>query len=523
MKKIIGFGFLIILISYLLLLSKYLVIEEILGFYLFPILVVIIAASTLYWIIRIFQKISYKRFITNSLLVACALQILIVSLILWIVAPRYFSREQVITDIDYAIKIMEDVHPNLYAIISKDAFYFKTDSIKKALPLKVSDAQLCKTLGKIFSSIGDGHTGGGGDFLCKGISTLFRKTLPYKIDVKNDRLFVAKNYFYRNTIPVGSEIIAINGKPSRQCLSEVSKLFSYESISLRNNNLSYPIIWGMWNDYRSFEITYITPDTKTIRTITSSGGIISKFMSSSEYSGRDYSYKVLQGNIGYMEFNAFNNYGKFKTFLDSTFQSIKDNNVKNLIIDIRKNGGGHSELGDEFLQYIAKTDFMQFDSSLLKISNVLMKRGHLNFIDSSKRIVGTMVNDTTEAKLTKLRDNPYRYSGQLYLLIGGKTFSSACSFTSAFKCYHLGKIIGSETGGITVCFGDLYQFKLPNTKLGMSVSKRKYYHPCGIDNRRGVIPDYMVGNSFEDDKNGIDRVLKFTVDLIKQDKNNYVQ
>ena len=92
MKKIVGFSLLIILISFLLLLSKYLVIEEILGFFLFPILIVIVVPTIPYLIIRIFKKISYKKFITNSLVVASVLQLVIVSLILWSATPRYFSR-----------------------------------------------------------------------------------------------------------------------------------------------------------------------------------------------------------------------------------------------------------------------------------------------------------------------------------------------------------------------------------------------------------------------------------------------
>ncbi len=49
----------------------------------------------------------------------------------------------------------------------------------------------------------------------------------------------------------------------------------------------------------------------------------------------------------------------------------------------------------------------------------------------------------------------------------------------------------------------------------MGVSYKKFYNACGIDNKRGVIPDYIVENSFDDDKKGIDKVLEFTIDLIK--------
>ena len=519
MKKIVGFTLLITLISYLLLLSKYLVIEEILGFYLIPILLVIIVASLLYGLIRIFKAISYKKTIINSLLVACILQIGIISLILWSATPRYFSRNQVIKDIDYAIKIAEDVHPNLYAVISKESFYAKTDSIKKTFPEKMSDAAAYRTLGRIFSQIQDGHTGGGWNFFDKRGSGAFRKTLPYKINIKDERLFISKNYFYRNTIPIGSEILEINGKPSNQCLQEISQLISYEIIPFRNSILKNPMFWGLWNDFKDFKITYKTPQDNQIKTIKASGGLISKllFLKDSKNTGKAYKFKTIKSNIGFLEFNKFRDLDKFKLFLDTTFTKIKKENVNNLIIDIRKNGGGNSSLGDELMQYISKTDFNTFDSGMVKISEELTKNGMLNWLDSSQQKIGRLHSFFDTSK-TKLRDNPLRFNGNTFLLIGGNTFSSATNFASVFQCYNVGEIIGDETGGLTVSFGDVYRFILPNTRFDMGVSYKKFYNACGVDNRRGVIPDYIVKNSFEDEQKRIDRVLDFTIDLIKEDE-----
>lgn len=518
-KKIVGFSLLIILIFYLLLLSKYLIIEEIIGLFIIPIIAIVIISSLIYLIVLTFKAISYKKFITNSVLVACLLQIGIISLILWSATPRYFSREQVVNDIDYAIKVTEDVHPNLYAIISKETFSAKADSIKKSLPLKVSDAEAYRTLGKIFSQIGDGHTGMGMNFYVNRLSLMFRKTLPYKIAIKNERLFVAKNYFYRSTIPVGSEIIAINGKRPGQCLSEISQLISYENISFRNAQLQDPLPWGLWNDFHSFDITYKTPDSNTIRTIKTSGGLLSKILAFKDNSSlkNTYHFKTISGNIGYMEFNSFIDLDKFKTFLDSTFKSIKAGEVDKLIIDIRRNGGGNSLLGDELMQYISRTDFRMGDSCMIKISNELNNKEKFDWIDSTKRVIGSLYNCTDTSK-TKLCANPLRFKGKSYLLIGGHTFSSASMFASSFQCFNVGKIIGTETGGLTACFGDRYTFNLPNTKLDMGVSYKKFFNACGKENRRGVKPDYIVENSFEDEQKGVDRVLEFTVDLIKQNE-----
>ena len=514
-EKIIGISLLVILFLFLLLLPKYLVIEEILGCFLLPLFLVIVVRSLVYLVIRQSKRKSYRKFIVNSLGVACILQLAIFILIIWSATTRYFPHEKVISDIDYAIKVMEDVHPNLYAETSKEDFIVTADSLKNLLPLKVSDVEAHKVLRKTFSQLGDGHTGGGWSFFYNRAAVLFRKTLPYKIEVKNERLFVAKNYFYRNTIPIGSEIIKINGKPASQCLLEISELLSYESIPFRNSMIASPLFWGLWNDFGSFEITYLTPNEKTTRTVKSSGGLISKILALNEYSGEDFSYKVLPENIGYIEFNSFSNLDKIKVFLDATFKSILTDNIKDLIIDIRKNSGGNSSLGDEFMQYVSKTDFKMVDSVTIKISCELINNEYFNWIDSTKRIAGSIYTSHDTSKV-KLRENPLRFEGNTYLLVGGATFSSASMFASSFQCYNAGKIIGTETGGLTVCFGDVYTFLLPNTKFDMRASYKKFFQACGVDNRRGVIPDYIVESSFEDEQKGVDRVLEFTVDLIKQ-------
>ena len=229
---------------------------------------------------------------------------------------------------------------------------------------------------------------------------------------------------------------------------------------------------------------------------------------------KNYSYKTIENNIGYIAFNAFSNPGRFRVFLDSTFTYIKDHQIKHLIIDIRNNGGGNSMLGDELMQYISKTSFTMCDSCMVKISSELLKRGILNWVDSSKRIPVTLYNFGSIDR-TPLRQNPLRFNGDIYLLTSGHTFSSASMFTSAFKCFNAGKIIGTETGGLTVSFGDLYFFRLPETKIGMKVSYKKFYNACGKDNRHGVIPDYIIQNSLQNENNGIDSVLKFTVNLIR--------
>jgi len=514
MEKILKITLSIVLMLYMVFLWKYLLIEEIIGLYLIPVIIAAVIAGLCFLPIRIFKPIKYKKIFAGFLVVACILQVGILYKFFHLSPSQSFTKEQVTDDIDFAVKMLEDVHPDPYSIISKEDFYRKVDSMKKMLPEIVSDKDASKTFGKIYALIKDGHTR-------KELSFNFPvKFLPYKFKIMDERIFVARNFGYRNLIPIGSEIISINGKSSQQYLQEISHLFSWDNISFRNISLQYPILYSLWDDCRNYKVTYKTPEGKT-KSIRTSGGLFSLLQLSKGELGQlgirsNYQYKSISDSIAYIEFNSFTDLEQFKIFLDSTFTAIKKENVKHLIIDIRQNGGGNSSLGDELMQYISKKDFIQFETTFVKISDELMNKKRLEHIDSAERKVGTIYR--SDAPLIELRDNPLRFTGKSYLLVGGNTFSSASSFTSAFQCFEVGAIIGSETGGLTVCFGDVYSFKLPETNFNMGISYKKFYQACGKDDRRGIIPDYIVENTIEDDLKSFDRVLDFTLDLIK--KNN---
>ncbi|MBO4233205.1 S41 family peptidase [Riemerella anatipestifer] len=131
-------------------------------------------------------------------------------------------------------------------------------------------------------------------------------------------------------------------------------------------------------------------------------------------------------------------------FADSAFAEIKNRNIKNLIIDIRKNGGGNSMVGDILLQYIAKTNFRQyFDNTLIKISNQVIKKIRLErdgilknkinslndslYLKQINRVLNEPLGKITTAhcakNITKLEKNKNRFNGNLFLSTSRITYS----------------------------------------------------------------------------------------------------
>ena len=114
------------------------------------------------------------------------------------------------------------------------------------------------------------------------------------------------------------------------------------------------------------------------------------------------------------------------------------------------------------------------------------------------------------SRMIKLKKNDLRFDGNVYLLISHRTFSSAASFSWAFKYFEMGTVIGEESGGMAVCFGDIIHQQLPYSKINYWVSYKKFYMYGATDeNNHGTIPHYIVPS---------ENAMDYTIELIQKQK-----
>jgi C-terminal processing protease CtpA/Prc len=113
-------------------------------------------------------------------------------------------------------------------------------------------------------------------------------------------------------------------------------------------------------------------------------------------------------------------------------------------------------------------------------------------------------------------DNPFRFTGRIFLLISRQSFSASTVFASAIKCAEIATLIGEETGDPTTLYADSIKFELPNSGLHAWIASKLLISACGKPDGRGVLPDYEVKQKLEDTAKGVDTVLQFTLDLIKK-------
>ena len=234
-------------------------------------------------------------------------------------------------------------------------------------------------------------------------------------------------------------------------------------------------------------------------------------------------YKKLEAKTGYLSVKDFViDKRDFYNNVDSIFARIRMDSIDNLIIDIRNNPGGNSELADYLISCIYSKPYKGNSIILIKRSEQYYKymRGYfswwfkpfLTFIkqinDYKQTPVGMVYEDMKGFK------NPinikYRFKGKIYLLINSNTFSTALGFATVIKDYEIGHIIGEQTKSEVNEFGDIYPFDLPNSGLWVWTSAKRYIRPSGELTVGGLKPD-----TFVDDIN--DNILEYTIRMIKSE------
>ncbi|MHC4575457.1 MAG: S41 family peptidase [Planctomycetota bacterium] len=447
--------------------------------------------------------------------------------------PQYLKTippDKIKEDLDFLFKTIEEVHPNMYAYTTKQEF----EPLKKQLYKKISEPMspldFYKTVAPVVASLKSGHTyiqpfsDELKQFMTKGGSVF-----PLALRWDNLKLIISRN-FSSSELPLGATLLTINSCQASEIFNEFARLVPSENKNINPAVIERPEIFG-WLLYLKYG-----PVKSWNVEVKCADGTIGKCMLSpvpltvitgapvvsDDGKTKNHHKYFTEYDTVVLEINSFgSNLAKFKEFLREVFQEIHDKSLHNLIVDVRQNPGGSDMNADALLEYLTGKPYRQFEKAQIKLSSQdeqgiapLRKQSPGLFEDKKS---GDFI--TLELPLKTPPENPMRFEGKTFVLIGPHSFSTTTSFASTVKCFGIGKLIGEETGDPTVLYGNAIDDRLPNTGLTVAVPGRAFVLAGGKPDGHGVIPDYEVKQKPEDTAKGVDSVLQFTLDLIKQSSN----
>ena len=415
-------------------------------------------------------------------------------------------------DVEFLVKSIEEIHPDPYTRISKEAFYKEKDRILE----EIEDMDVYEFYNKIaplVAMIGDAHT---------SVYPLSapEKSFPVPVAVLDEGIFVARDH---ENITGGSEILSIDGVDSKELTEEMLSYVSYErrEYGLARVESGFPLyLYSVLGAQKEFTVEYRSGNRTEERTVEASSPTPYVYPFQPYWRGLQsevsipptklypYLFVPMGNKTALLIINSFGEGGSmpWEAFLSGTFSYLKEHGIENLIIDIRANGGGASSMGDRLIDYLTDKPWTQFGNCTVKYSEQAMTQGGYK-----KEKPGTIVSYA--GSLDEPSENPLRFSGSVYLLTSRFTFSSASSFAAAIKDFGIGTLMGEETGGIFPNFGDVISFQLPNSKIDCGCSYKKFHRWRDTDPGRGITPDYEVKPLPEDLAAGRDRALDFALDL----------
>ena len=281
----------------------------------------------------------------------------------------------------------------------------------------------------------------------------------------------------------GLEILSVDSIPVQQYARRFVEPYNSSSTNQGQltNTYEYYLLCGPKNKPVELELT--DNDGTTFRRI----------LSRNYYRFQNYTdiidFRLLDGNIAYVALNTFADRSIVAKF-DSLFPMIERSNA--LILDVRENSGGNSDIAYEILGYLVEKPFKIVQGK---------SRNYNSFSRAMRKVQQWSENPSVElpANGSKL------YSKPVAVLISSRTASSTEDFCVVLSHLKRGILLGEPTGGST---GQPLFYGLPGGGTGVVCTIRTF-SPDGKEFVGiGIEPDITAYQTLSDVKSGNDAVLR---------------
>lgn len=207
--------------------------------------------------------------------------------------------------------------------------------------------------------------------------------------------------------------------------------------------------------------------------------------------------RLLPGNVAYVALNSFEDNSAAEQFEAKLGEILK---ADALIIDVRENGGGNSDVGYRIL---AKLTDKPFKTSRWRT------RDYRPTYRAWGRAEGTYAEDAGEVQPS---GNP-PFAKPVVVLTSARTYSAAEDFVVAFDAMQRGTIVGEPTGGST---GQPLLFPLPGGGRGRVCTKRDTYPDGKEFVGVGIQPQMLVRPTLNDFRASRDTVLEAALEVARR-------
>jgi tetratricopeptide (TPR) repeat protein len=390
-------------------------------------------------------------------------------------------------DLDYLVEESKRLHASFDQLAFRPEFDSAAAALRRDIP-KLDDESIIARMRELVVHLDDGHTG-------IGFENVIR--LPIIMYWFKDGVFVIRDISGPlepatpgDTTLLGSKIVAVEGVPVADALRRVS---AYET---RDNDMGVRAFAPFLLGHRSIlRAAGILRDTAALRLTVQnrngqsktvslpfvlSGAATSRFNTMpGDSSARPlylrrrntlYWLQVLpEARAVYFQFNGVGNDRAMPIpqFARRLTHVLDSTHARALIVDLRHNGGGNSNLFPPFIR-----------------SMIVFKE--------------------------KSPDH------QVFVITSRNTFSAAQNFAVAIDQWVGAVFVGEPTGSRANFVGESSAFKMPATGTGANISWRWHQYSQWVDHRKWLAPQVPAEPTSEDYFSGKDRALEAILEILRR-------
>jgi C-terminal processing protease CtpA/Prc len=433
--------------------------------------------------------------------------------------PNELSNEEKIYGLS---KFWQEVNYNFVYLNKIDKTEW--DNLYKKLISEVqnttNDYEYYRLLQKFSAFLKDGHTDVWFPKIQENIFTNEFGDFKFVLTNINGKAIITKiSESKKDEFPIGTEIIKVNGMTTNQFIEQNVKPYISSSTEHILSNRS---IEHLLEGYKgtTFDIEIKRPDSN----VKSLKVTLNKSKDQELYPPENkelFEFKWVNDDIAYIALNSFTSWDLMDLFSEKFSELQKSNKM---IIDLRKNGGGNSDVAREIFKYLTNDTILYSSRS--------SSRYHIPVYKAWGRYVN--VGDTLKSDWHKQAylsykneyyyDFPYhpystsnlditRIEIPTVILIGNNTASAAEDFLVYADNQENMTKIGEPTFGST---GQPYVFDLPNGGYGRVCAKKDTYPDGQEFVGYGIKPDIEIKVSLNDYMENRDVVLERAIEYLNK-------
>lgn len=199
-----------------------------------------------------------------------------------------------------------------------------------------------------------------------------------------------------------------------------------------------------------------------------------------------YRFELLDGGNALLTLGSFSwpDRARYFAFVKDAFSRMRTAGTRRLIIDLRANGGGDDDMWKEgILRYVADRPYRAGSSYLKRVQESSRKPG-----ETTGQVVAGEITSLEEPRV----DEPLRFEGEVWLLVGPLTYSSAVLFSNVVQDYHFGAVAGVGGAVRVRQSGGVRSVVLPHTQLTLSYPRFVLDRPSGAREPALLRPEVVL-------------------------------